>query len=118
MFNLLPVRSFLMLSSPPGFNSSQFTLNQNDQPPMPALLGLQAGDGSPSALPQVRRTTPESLADCCTTCVSSCASRRFPACDAGSNFPAPNTILFPTVYAWAPISLADCSAAGSECTRT
>ena len=56
--------------------------------------------------------------DCCTTCVSSCASNRRPAVLVGRYSPAPNTRWWPTVYARASTSRADCCASAPACTRT
>src|SRR5262249_53962913 len=58
------------------------------------------------------------IACCCTTCVSSCASRRCPAAELGAYWSAPKTTLGPTVYACAFTARADSAARASLCTRT
>ena len=55
---------------------------------------------------------------CCTTCASSCASKRVPDAVAGANSPGPNTMSFPTLYACASSASAEAAAATSVWTRT
>ena len=76
-------------------------------------------DASTAAGSACRLTVPGGEADRpCTTCASSCASSRWPACVSGANRPAAKAMSAPTVRACASRERAACAASLPVCTRT